>query len=457
MHDNVDVVVVGAGISGLTAARRLVEAGHSVVVLEANGRVGGRTMNIDVVDGVITEGGGQWVGPGQNAVLALVDELGLSTFPTHTDGMAIYLRNGRRKLYDGVVPPLHPLVMLDYAHLQFRLERMARRVPLAAPWQAPRAGEWDSTTFGHWIDRHAKTAEAKWLMGLAFSIVLSQDPRSVSLLSVLHLFAATGGMSGAIEVKGGAQEARIVGGSARIAITLAEQLPADVVILDSPVEAIDQSRRGEVAVQSRRATVRCRQVIVAMSPGDAQRIRFTPDLPARRTKLQHGGGCGSMNKLFMVYERPFWRDDGLNGQALSDLMMTPFVSDNSPPDGSVGILVTFMLPATGHTTLRWTDEVLESSDARRKALARDLISLFGSKAGQPSQYLEKLWTNEPWISGCVNMLAPGSRSQCRDAIVRPVGNVHWAGAEASLDDHPGYMDGAVRAGERAASEVCSVL
>lgn len=264
-------------------------------------------------------------------------------------------------------------------------------------------------------------------------------------------------MSHAIEVKGGAQEARIVGGSARISLTLAEQLPDGVVLLGAPVEVVDQSKEGVVVVQSRRATVHCRRVIVAMSPGDAQRIRFTPDLPPRRTKLQQGGGSGSMNKLFMVYDRPFWRDAGLNGQVLSDLMMTPFVSDNSPPDASVGILVTFMLPATAHTTLTWTDEVLASADARRDALTRDLVALFGPKAANPIQYLEKLWTDEPWISGCVNMLAPGSRSQYADAIVKSVGSVHWAGTESSLDDHPGYMDGAVRAGERAAAEVSGVL
>jgi len=455
-HD-VDVVVVGAGISGLTAARRLVEAGLAVVVLEANDRVGGRTTNLDVGNGVITEGGGQWVGPGQDAVLSLIDELGLTTFKTHTAGRSIYLRDGKRKLYDGVVPPLSPLAMLDYAQLEFRLERMARSVPVHAPWAAKRASEWDSTTFGHWIDRNAKNAEARWLLCAAFSIVFSQDPHSVSLLAALHLFAAGGGLAACVEVEGGAQEARVVGGSVRIAATLAEQLPEGMVVLDSPVEEIDQSADGMVVVRSRRTTVRCRQVIVAMSPGDAQHIQFTPDLPPRRTKLQQVGGSGSMNKLFMVYDRPFWRDEGLNGQALSDLTMTPFVTDNSPPDGSIGILLTFMLPATTHTTLRWTDELLASEEARREALTSDLVTLFGTKAAQPTQYLEKLWTNEPWIGGCVTMLAPGSRTHYTDALTAPVGDVHWAGTETSLDNHPGYMDGAVRAGDRAARDVQRAL
>ena len=451
-HD-ADVVVVGAGISGLTAARRLVEAGQSVVVLEASDRVGGRTMNLDVADGVITEGGGQWVGPGQDAVLALIDELGLATFKTHTDGKSIYLRNGKRKLYDGVIPRLGPLTMLDYGQLQFRLERMAKTVPVAAPWNATRAAEWDSTTFGHWLDRNSKNAEARWLFGAAFSIMLSQDPRALSLLSVLHIIAAAEGIDVALGVEGGAQEARVVGGSARIARALAEQLTAGTVLLGSPVTQIDQSSAGHITVQSERATVTCRRVVVAMAPADAQRIRFTPDLPPRRAKLQQVGASGSMNKLFMVYDRPFWREAGLNGQVLSDLMMTPFVSDNSPPDGSVGILVTFMLPSTAHTTLRWTDEVLTGKDARREALTKDLVTLFGPEAAQPSQYLEKLWTDEPWITGCVSTLAPGTRILYGDAITQPVGDVHWAGTETSLDDHPGYMDGAVRAGERAARQV----
>jgi monoamine oxidase len=455
--ENVDVVIVGAGLSGLTAARRLMAGGRSVVVLEASDRVGGRTENLDVADGVVTQGGGQWVGPGQDAVLGLIEELGLTTSKTYTAGKSIYLRRGKRKLYEGVIPPLSPLTLLDYTQLQIRLERMAKTIPIGAPWAARKAVEWDSTTFGHWLDRNSTNAEAKWLMALAFSIVTAQDPRTVSLLFMLNLFRTSGGVEGPINVEGGAQEASVVGGTWLISAKMAEQLPAGSVVLGSPVSEIRQWDHDQITVVSKRAIVNCRQVVVAMAPGDAQRIRFTPDLPLRRATLQQVGGSGSESKLFMVYDKPFWRDEGLNGQAVSDLMMTPFVSDCSPPDGSVGVLVTFMQPSTTSASLTWTEEVLNDRDTRRHALTEDLVTLFGPKAGRPTGYLEKHWTSEPWISGCVNMAAPGVYTHYTDALTAPVGNIHWAGSETSIDHHPMYMDGAVRAGERAAQAVAALL
>lgn len=445
-----DVVVIGAGISGLTAARRLAQAGRSVVVAEAGDRVGGRTMNLDVAEGVITEGGGQWVGPGQDRVLALLDELGLDTFKTYVVGKSIYHRRGRSKRYDGTIPPLSPLALADFAQLQLRLERMARTVPLDAPWTARRARTWDATTFGHWLDANAMTAEAREMFTAGFSVTNAEDLHSTSLLVQLARIRGAGGIDHTVNITDGAQESRVVGGTVRIAERLAEEL-GDAVVLDSPVVEIAQDTDG-VLVRSARVDVRADRVIVAMSPADAARIRVTPELPTRRVMLQRRWSSGAESKLFAVYDRPFWREQKLSGQAVTDLPVAHYVVDNSPPDGSVGILLSFLGTAGAGDGEHWPDAILDDPATRRSALIDDLTVLFGAQAAKPVAYLEKNWAHEPWISGCVGSRPPGSLTQYTDADRRPVGRIHWAGTETATVNQ-GYLDGAVSAAERAVQEV----
>lgn len=444
-----DYVIVGAGVSGLTAARRLSQGGQSVVVIEASDRIGGRTVNLDVGDGVITEGGGQWVGPGQDRVLALIDELGLETFKTFVDGKSIYLRKGKEKKYDGTVPPLNPLVLADFAQLQVRLERMAKSVPIDAPWTARKARSWDSRTFGHWLDANAWTAEAKLILTVALTVTNAEDPHGTSLLVQLQRIAASGGLNHMIEITDGAQESRVVGGTALIAQRIAEQLGPDVV-LDSPVTEIRQDVGG-VLVRSARVDVRAKRVVVAISPADVGRIAIA-GLPSRRRMLQRRLSGGSESKLFAVYDTPFWREQGLNGQALTDLPMAAYVVDNSPPDAGVGILLTFVGTAGAGYGLQWTDAILDNPDVRRDAFIEALTTLFGTRAAHPIAYLEKDWTHEQWISGCVASRPPGLLTQYTDADRTPVGRIHWAGTETAVRNQ-GYLDGAVSAGERAAQEV----
>lgn len=460
-----DVVVIGAGISGLVAARRLVAQGLSVVVLEANDRVGGRTHSLSIGDGLTTEGGGQWIGPGQDRIFALIDELGLHTFKTYTAGQSIYYRNGKRAHYTGTIPPLQsPTALTEFARAEATLTAMAATVPVGHPWNAPLAAEWDRTTFGDWIDRNVLDAEARWLIGAAFTLVSCQNPHQNSLLYMLNVFNTAGGFEAPMMVQGGAQDSRVVEGTWKISDTMARQLPLGSVVLGSPVSEVRHWDSGQVTVVSKKATVTCTQVIVAMSPTEVDRIRFLPDLPVRNTGLQRDGGGGSMSKLFMVYDTPFWRagingGPPLNGQVLSDLMMTPYVSDNSPADGSKGVMVTFMLPTTAapRPYLTWTDDVLDDKALRARRLAEDLATVFGDSRFLSGRYYEKLWTNEPWIDGCVNLTAPGVLTRYTDAATASVGSVHWAGSDTSIDNHPSYMDGAVRAGERAAAEVRAAL
>ena len=450
-----DVVVVGAGISGLTAARRLTQAGvKSVVVLEADERVGGRTLNLDVAPGVITEGGGEWVGPGQDNVLKLIKELGLSTFKTYIDGKTVYHYKGKRSTFAGTVPPMGATALVDYTQMETVLEQMAATVPPAAPWTAPNAVEWDGTTFGAWLDGHSIDAEAKWLFTMAFTIEFGEDPHETSLLRVLHAIGSSGGIEHMISVTGGAQEQRVVGGSQQIALTMAKQLGRRV-ILGSPVSTIQQ-RASDVLVASKRVTVRCKRVIIAMSPGDADRIRFTPGLPARRQTLQRKWKNGTESKLFLVYDKPFWRTDGLNGQGYSDISIAPYVSDNSPPDASVGILVTFMGTAGSGPGLTWSDELLNDPNARKAAFIDAAVKLFGPKAANRTAYLEKDWSDEPWIKGCVSSRPAGLMTRYGNASREVCGRIHWAGTETGVLLE-GYMDGAVSARERAAKEVVDAL
>lgn len=449
-----DVVVVGAGFSGLTAARRLVQAGRSVRVIEANARVGGRTLNLDLGGGRVTEAGGQWVGPGQDRVLALIGELGLETFKTYVEGKTIYHRGGRRQLYDGTVPPLAPATLVDYVQLQTRIEQMAATVPAATPWTAKDAATWDATTFGAWLDANSVIAESKYLLTVAFTTVLAEDPHETSLLRALHMVSSSGGLDHMVNVTGGAQESRVVGGTQAVALELARRLGRRVV-LDSPVSSIEQ-HSGHVLVASPRLTVRAKRVIVAMAPADAQRIRFSPNLPGRRAALQRKWHNGTESKLFAVYEEPFWRKDGLNGQAVTDLPIASYVVDNSPPGGTPGVLLTFMGTAGSGPGLTYSDALLDDPAARKTAYLRDLVTLFGPKAGRPVAYLEKDWSHEPWINGCVSTRSPGTLTRYTDAHRAPVGRVHWAGTETAIRNE-GYLDGAVSAGERAAEEVADAL
>ncbi|WP_233608568.1 flavin monoamine oxidase family protein [Nocardia stercoris] len=453
-HLEADVAVIGAGLSGLTAAYRLSQQGRSVVVLEASDRVGGRTVNLEVAPGVVVDGGAQWIGGKHTEMFDLLDELGIDTFDSYTAGRTIYQRRGVRADFKGTIPPLKRAVLADFAQAQFRLEVMAGRVPDGKPWQAAKSDIWDGTSLGHWLDRNCLTPEARDLFTFCFTTMLADDPHRVSLLSVLHQIRTCGGLEYMINTEDGAQETRIQGGSQRVSLALAERL-GDRVVLGAPVTAIRSDRHG-VTIDATRGAVRAQRVIVAMTPADADRIDFSPDLPTRRAELQRAWHNGTENKVFAVYPSPFWRQRGLNGTALADLPVARYVTDASPADGSVGVLLAFVGTASDGPGLTWPETILDDERRRHRELLRDLVTLFGPQAAEPLRIVEQNWTAEPWISGCVSTRAPGVLTRYTDAALTPVGRVHWAGTEAA-EEFEGYLEGAVRAADRAVAEVLAQL
>jgi monoamine oxidase len=439
------VVVIGAGLAGLAAARSLQASGSDVVVLEARDRVGGRVLNHQLPGGETIEIGGEWIGPSQLRVNKLVAELGLETFPTHNEGEHLLDLNRRVKRYTGEIPPLPKAGLVDLGQSQLRFDRMAKRVPLEAPWAADRAERWDEETFATWVRRNTRTAAARFFWEVYCEAVFAAELQDMSLLHALAYTHSGGGVNTLIGVRNAAQQDRIVGGSQLIAERLAEGL-GEEIRLGVPVRKISQTDSG-VTIEADGLTVRARRAIVSIPPVLAGRIAYDPVLPSRRDLLTQKMPAGSVTKVNVVYDTPFWRAEGLSGQAAGDHAPIRFTFDNSPPSGSPGVLVCFLEGAQARRFAR------VDADARKRAVLASLAGYFGPRAGKPIDYIEQDWNAEEWTRGCYGAhLAPGVWTQFGPALREPVGRIHWAGTETAAV-WSGYMDGALTSGERAAAEV----
>jgi len=450
MEQSADVLVVGAGLAGLTAARELVAAGRSVLVLESRDRVGGRVVNRDIGGGKIVEMGGQWAGPGQDRLLALAADLDMATFPTYDTGKKVLHFNGKRGTYDRAIPRINPLVLADIGRAQARLESLARTVPTEAPWTAARADLWDGQTFETWVRRNTMSRGARVLLALAAEAVFAAEPGDLSLLHVLFYSHSGGSFQRLIDTAGGAQQDRFAGGSAVIAERLADRLGAEAVKLDAPVSKITVTD-GKVTATTAAGEFDGTRIIVTAPPLLAGRIHYEPALPRRREQLTQRVPMGSVIKCQVIYDEPFWRAEGLSGQATGDGEGSRVVFDNSPPDGSPGVLLAFLEGDEARRLGR------DSESARRAAVVGSLTRYFGSKAASPADYLELDWQQERWTGGCYGTLfGPNVWTRFGPALTAPAGPIHWAGAETS-PVWCGYMDGAVRSGEAAAAAVLAEL
>jgi monoamine oxidase len=458
-----DVVVVGAGFAGLTAARRIRAAGRSVVVLEARDRVGGRVWNHDLGSGVISERGGTFVGPTQGRLMALASALGVGTFDTYDDGQDVYVNGSERLTYSdtgplGTAPP-DPTTVAETAAVVAQLDQMSTTVPVDAPWDAPNAEQWEMYTLEKWVKENSASSNFQKLVPVATRPIFGAEPRELSLLFTLFYIASSGDEKNPgtfernFDTRGGAQQSRFIGGSQVIAFKIARQLGSRV-ILSSPVRRIVQAR-GAVTVYSDKATVKAKRVIVAIPPTLAGRIDYEPLLPFQRDQLTQRYGQGTLTKVAAVYDRPFWRDAGLTGTAVDTGGPVTATFDDSPPDASSsrgpGIIFGFVGGdnARSYATM--------SAAARRSAVLTQFGNFFGSHATNARDFFETSWSGEAWTRGCpVGIPSTGTLLAYGVWLRHPFDRIHWAGTETS-NYWNGYMDGAVRSGERAAGEVLAEI
>jgi monoamine oxidase len=444
-----DVIVIGAGLAGLTAAREIARKGRSVLVLEARDRVGGRTLSHTTSLGDVVDLGAQWIGPTQDRMEALCKELGIETFPQHNKGTKILSLGGSISTYEKSIPSLPIFSLLSLDRTIKRLDALSREVPLEAPHRAPRAAEWDGMTVETWKRENVHTWRTRAVIDVAVGAVFAADPAEISFLHFLFYLRSGGGLLRLTEITDGAQQTRIGPGAQTISKRLAEGL-GDRVILSAPVRSIRQAGSG-VVVRSDRGEHRAKLCISAVPPALSGRIDYDPPLPGIRDQLTQRMPLGSVAKHIAIYKKAFWRERGLSGEAVIDKGPIKVVFDDSPADGSHGALLGFLV---GSDARGWGRR---SADDRRRAVLDEFARLFGPEARSCEEHIEKDWGEEPWSRGCfTGLMAPGTWMSFGEALREPVGRIHWAGTETAFQWN-GYMEGAVESGERAAREVIAAL
>lgn len=444
LDKTVDVAVVGAGMAGIKAALELEARGFSVCLLEARDRVGGR-LKPGHVAGHKIDKGGQWVGPQQKLLLAEAAAHGVEKYNQHTAGRSVMHFNGVSKISTGEMPRLPLVSLLELQRVVSRLDTLAFTLPPDTPWTARNAETLDSQTFESWIRANVWTHAAREFLRVATRSVFCCEPKHVSLLFVLDYVRGGEGLDVLLGVSGGAQEAKFRGGAHQITEKMALRLAAPVVY-DAPVRSILQHDDG-VAVTTDRGVVRAARVVVATPPALASRIDYANALPARRDHLMQRMPMGTVIKVHIAYETPFWRDQGLSGMAVSDTLACNVLFDQSPEDLSCGILVGFF---DADAAAEFSSQ---GDNARRSAVIEAATAFFGAQAGAPIDYVDNDWLAEEWSRGCyVAHMAPGVLTTFGSALREPCGRIHWAGTETATQ-WQGYMEGALQSAIRVAEEI----
>lgn len=437
---SVDVVVVGAGFAGLSAADRLTGMGLSVLVVEGRDRVGGRSFTGEVA-GIEVDLGATWVSPRHTAIRDLAKRVGCTIVPQYHEGRNVLWMSGRRRTYKGTIPPVSPAAMVNMARVQMALEKLVTTIDPEAAWDSPNAAELDSMSFGQWLDRKRASAPTRALMNVVSKVQWGGSPADISMLHVLRYIRAVGDLDHMLDVENGQQQDRIAETTQEIAKRLAAQL-GDRILLDAPAHRIIQDENG-VTVHTGSSAITARYAIVTAAPVHRADIEFEPALSEQGESLARTWRMGALSKAYVAYDTPFWRQDGVSGEALTDTGAV-FITFDVSADGGPGIMLAFCDPLL----FDGFDE-----ENRRQRVIQQLVDLYGPEARNPIDYVDHCWGTDEFAPGGPNpAVAPFATTSYARALTEPHGRVEWAGTETA-GEWAGCMNGAVLTGQRAAERV----
>ncbi len=451
--ESVDVAVIGAGLSGLTAAHRLSQRGASVLVLEAKERVGGRAWRKRLQGGGVIDAGAMYVVDDQKEILGLIDELGPEVYEAYQEGSMVAHLDGRRMVFDGGLPSIDAEAMEQFGAALKELGELADSVDPAAPWAHPDAAALDAQSLASWRDAALADPAARRLFDHTICGWHATPPARVSLLYGLFQLATSGGLRRLLGEQ--RRTLRFADSAQTLAERLAERL-GEAVRCGLPVVEIEAEADGCARVRTLGLTVEAQRVIVALNAAGTRDIHFPTPLPAGRQLMREVWDPGPLIKTNVVYERPFWREDGLSGGGFTDFGAAYGFLDGTPPDVSTGVLTAISMAYPegeegGNPAAYYADPA-----ARRQATLEALEACFGPQAREPLEYLETNWLQQPYYHGCQGAVPPGALVAIGADWRAPAGRLHWAGTETA-HRWMGWMCGAVEAGERVADEVAAAL
>lgn len=446
-----DVVIIGAGPSGLSAARRLKAAGLTVAVLEARDRVGGRTWT-DTIDGAMLEIGGQWISPDQTVLAGLVEELGLETFERYRAGESVYIApDGARRTYTGDMFPVGEQTEKEMLRLIGILDALAAETDPAAPWKHPQARELDTISFSHWLRQQSSDEEACNNIGLFVAGgMLTKPAHAFSVLQAVLMAASAGSFSHLVD-EDFILDRRVAGGMQQVSERMAADL-GDDVLLSNPVRFLrwpgaDGTANDGVTAVADNVTVRARFAVMAVPPNLYSRVSFDPPLPRRQHQMHQHQSLGLVIKVHAVYSTPFWRDKGLSGTGFGAGELVQEVYDNTNHEDPRGTLVGFISDEKA-------DRMFElPAEERRAAILSSLAAFLGEEALTPEVYYESDWGSEEWTRGAYAASYDlGGLHRYGPDQLAPVGPIHWSCSDLAAEGYQ-HVDGAVRMGQLTADRI----